>query len=354
MLRNIAAALGAAGVARAQEDRTAALKMALRVKEAEAVAAAELETLRLQQTFKTIEREAKEQRALELRTQQELWSLELEAKVAAKQAKVNAEAQAKAQEQRAKARLEKAKALRAYEVDLRQHWEGITRAEVLALRARALEDLESSRQAYEDERKRVESERLAAFRALEAEVASLLERLKAKSNEHALQTQAHRTTLVLMHAALALEDGDWDRQQYDDVPQLLVAGLPAKIPTVAQLEDRYARVEPAVAEWLLLPADLDTGIFAHFLASLFALAGFSTPPKALSDRQDPKPMANLHEATRALHRHGDLAACVKHLDALPAPNPAQDWLRDAKTRLQADQAAKFLRAKVALVNDAQT
>ena len=122
----------------------------------------------------------------------------------------------------------------------------------------------------------------------------------------------------------------------------------ARAPSLADLQRRFFdSVEVPTRTWLLVPEGQD-GVLGHVFASLAARAGLYS-----SDASDAG-LDALNAACAAL-RGGDLKTAVAKLaDAKKARSPTKeappdDWLDAATDRLKADQAAKIIKAKVALV-----
>ncbi|KAJ8608886.1 hypothetical protein CTAYLR_005288 [Chrysophaeum taylorii] len=350
-----------------REERIAALKAAVRAKKAAAQTAAEWEARRLQQVLKEVERETRLQRELEIAAIEDAWRLRVEAAVEEKRRAFALEREEAVEAAKAEAAHKLEVNLRAYDQELSEYWAKEVEDRIEDVKRQRTADVETAKAEWHAARAEVEFQRQTQADALEHEVRSLLARFDAKTSEHAAQIAAHKQTVVLMNAVFALSSHAPAKRAVDAVlkaadDDLVLAALRALpdaslrvgVPQIVHLEDRFvARVDRAIQEWLLLPEDLDDGIFAHILAYLFAAAGFTTPPVAIDATADARPMRLLDDARDALVKRGDLRTCVAKLQAIPAkrqPNPARDWIHDATTRVLADQALVVLRAKIALLN----
>lgn len=339
----------------------------IRRKRSELAAALELEARRLQHVFKEVEREAAAQRDMEVFEEEEVFQQKLAAICANKRDELSALRTSTVAEAEDEARREAQEELVLYEDKARKQAAATARARIEAAEKAGIAEIDRCKSEWAKARQSVEQKRLSQVIQLESEVAELLARLEAKATEAATQAAIHKQTALLMRVVFALSShgpvqGSIDDLAADGVVRAALYAVPVAarksgVPQFDQLEERFLnRVEPALREWLLVPQDLDNGILAHFLASMFAAAGFSTPPLALDAKPDPEPMRLLAQAKGALVQEGDLMACIDCLAALPAkrdPNPAQDWIKHAKARLLADRATVVLRSKIALLNAQQ-
>lgn len=344
-------------------DRSS-LEALVRRKRSEAAAATEVESRRLQQIFKEVEREGAMERKMEVSSEEELSGIRLKTRVAEKReslAMSRAEELSKAERE---ATREFEAAVAAYRIEAAQRVKAEEAAQLEAAKIRAADELAAAEAGWIEARSSIEEARLAAVRDLESQVEGLVERLESKATEAATRAKVHAQTVALVRVLFQL--GSRDKVEGDGIEDNLVLAaleaIPAQaraegVPSFDHLEDRYElQVHKALAEWLLVPQDLDNGILAHVLGALFSAVGFTTPPLSLHSKQDEESSNDHALARHALVQDGDLRACLDHLAALPPkqdPNPAADWIRDAEARLLADQAAAIIRAKIALAHAEQ-
>jgi len=333
-----------------EEDETK--KKELRLRKAVLAARTDWEARRLQQIFKEVEREMELQRDLELRAQGERLRLQAEARVEGRRVELLLALKADAAAQREANELKLREDLAAFAKEHATAAEEASAAKLADLRREKDEALRSLTAEAADRNAEVLDRNTRRVLALEAEIATCLDRLHTKASTHSRQAETHRATAAALHRAQALETLSSD----DDGGDLSVVG---GVPEIRHLETRFRdRVEKTTKRWLLVPPNLGP-LLGQALAYVADFLGLDAPPLGGDSDELKRHVATLQRATDALERSGDLKACVALLSSLPRvhpftqqPSPCLDWLEAATARLQADQDAKLLRAKTSLLNAA--
>lgn len=201
--------------------------------------------------------------------------------------------------------------------------------------------------------------RLEELGRLKGEVEALEAVFETDTDYEHVSWKVHRVSAALLAFELALQSSQPLRREIaalqhvtkgDPVLDAVLAGLPPAasegVPTPSELQVRFPMVQKAAREAAFVP-ESSPGMVGHMFAGL--LAAVTIQPRGLVEGSG----ADETLARAAYHvERGHLAEAVQELEGLGglAGRTVEDWLQDARGRLELTQAARAMNARSALLN----
>ncbi|KAJ1454997.1 hypothetical protein M885DRAFT_587874 [Pelagophyceae sp. CCMP2097] len=344
------------------------LKMRLATVAAEMEERSRWEAVRVHALLEQVEGSAAKQCAALLRAEADAAGAESAARLSAQRAADAIELEIAVDAKRAANDDKFGALLEAHERATRAEWAAKLEAALAAADGAAQARLEADLDEWTAASAAAALDRAAAAEDIGRELEACFAQIEHKMLEHESQAALHRSTLVVLRCidalnsqrpadkAVAAARGAGDDVVAAALGPLTPASLKRGVPDLAQLERRFfGAVKGHTARWLMVPDGMDGDVLGHAIGAVLATPLLSNPTRT-SLGGPTEPLAALDEAAAAL-KVGNLSACVLALRKVDRPNaktvnPSTDWLDDAQARLRADQAARLLRARLALVNAA--
>lgn len=249
--------------------------------------------------------------------------------------------------------------LEAHAKQLQEGFEERIKGELAQAEARAKVAVQNAVYQEHEKIKADVSQRLDALADLSAKVEALNRVFADSSDYEHVSWGVHKLTAAVMALELKLGTPEPVYKELaalkkitagDAVVEAVLTKLPEDVgrgvPTLPELQVRFARVRGAAREAAFVP-ESQPGLVGHIVGSTFA--ALSIQPKGLvpgSGTDEVLARAAYHVELGHL---GEAVTELKTLQGLPAKT-VQDWVRDAKARLQVEQAMKVLNARCALQN----